>query len=94
MFWNWKSYVNSYGEAATDRCPITCLVDDHGREIENCPNCNARLICGEIDEDEEEYWDEAPDTCIGCKYYTRNYFVACAVHPYGLDEDICSDWAG
>lgn len=92
VFWNWKSCVNSDGEATTDWHPITCLVNDHGREIENCPNCRTRLIEEEEDYEEEEY-SSLPDTCIGCKYYSDNYIMACAVHPYGPDKDICPDWA-
>ena len=34
--------------------PVTCLVDDHGRDIECCPNCNSRLI----EEEEEDFDDE------------------------------------
>lgn len=87
FFWQFKTYINKHGEGAVIAYPVTCLMDDHSREIDNCPNCNARLI-----EEEEDSWDEAPETCKGCKYYSDNYFMPCAVHPYGLDEDICSDW--
>jgi hypothetical protein len=93
VFWNYKSYTNSYGEGATKWRPITCLVEDHGREIDSCPNCGARLI--EEDEDEsweEEFWEEAPSPCKGCSYYSGESSLLCTVHPYGLVDDICPDY--
>ncbi|BAZ18795.1 hypothetical protein NIES4071_106800 (plasmid) [Calothrix sp. NIES-4071] len=91
MFWNYGTRINSDGEADQRWRPITCLVDDHGRDIDSCPNCGTALIEQDDEEEEEEDW--APEPCKGCKYYSSNYLVACAVHPYGPDDDICPDYS-
>jgi hypothetical protein len=54
--------------------PVTCLVDDHGRDIECCPNCNSRLI--EEDDLDEDFDDEefTPVYCVGCSNYHGQYY--------------------
>ncbi|BAZ18792.1 hypothetical protein NIES4071_106770 (plasmid) [Calothrix sp. NIES-4071] len=94
VFWSYKTCFNSDKEAVEVWHPVTCLVNDNDREIENCPNCGARLI-EEDEEDEsweEEYWEEAPEPCKGCKYYGSDSPLLCAVHPYGPVNDICPDY--
>jgi hypothetical protein len=91
VFWALKTYINQHGEGADKLIPVTCLIEDHGRDIDCCPNCSARLI--EEEDDSEDIWEEAPDTCKGCKYYSDNYFVPCAVRPYGPDDAICPDYS-
>jgi hypothetical protein len=93
IFWSHKSFTDLNGEAVTDWCSITCLIDDHGRDINCCPNCGAEFFEQEDGEEEDEKYSSAPDTCIGCKYYSDNYVMACAVHPYGPDDDICPDYS-
>ncbi|OKH31741.1 hypothetical protein NIES2101_41305 [Calothrix sp. HK-06] len=93
VFWNYGTRILN-GEASEVWRPITCLVEDHGREIDNCPNCNTRLGNSPEDEEDEEYWDDMPPVCEGCRYYySADNSIVCAVHPQGPDDDyICSDW--
>ncbi|NJN13184.1 MAG: hypothetical protein HC815_36800 [Richelia sp. RM1_1_1] len=75
--------------------PVTCLVDDEGREIDNCPNCGGRLI---IDYEDEEDWEEdyIPTACEGCSNYHGQFYngnlLVCAIHPHGSDSESCPDF--
>ncbi|MBW4617217.1 MAG: hypothetical protein KME21_29080 [Desmonostoc vinosum HA7617-LM4] len=75
--------------------PITCLVNDQMREIDNCPNCNFSLIENEVDEDDFE--DPIPSACVGCQnYHGIEYgdnFLVCGIHPYGWDDNECPDYS-
>lgn len=71
--------------------PLTCLVGDHGRVIVDCPNCNDTL-----------FWEEEDDTlppavCTGCSnYYGQVYNgnkLICAMHPCGIQDGHCPDYA-
>lgn len=76
--------------------PVTCLVEDHGREINQCPNCGRDLF-GEDDEDEEDNSFPTPKTCVGCKNYHGGFYgkhqLICAIHPSGYDGEGCPDYA-
>jgi hypothetical protein len=77
----------------------TCLIDDQGREVEYCPNCNAKLRPEEdwgeedCDFDDEE---SSPVSCIGCdNYHGQSYgenLLVCAIHPHGWNDDNCPDF--
>ncbi|MEA5595673.1 hypothetical protein [Rivularia sp. UHCC 0363] len=89
------SYSSLCNEPIAESQPLTCLVDDEGREIDNCPNCGGRLI---IDYEDEEDWEEdyIPTACEGCsnyhgQFYNRNLLV-CAIHPHGFDSKSCPDF--
>ncbi len=77
----------------------TCLVDDQGRDVEYCPNCNAKLR-PEVDWGEEDcdIYDEEPRpvSCVGCDNYHGQYYgenlLVCAMHPYGFNDDSCPDF--
>ena len=44
---------------------MTCLIEDNDREIDNCPNCDSRLV-DDIDEDYyEDEEDYIPTACNG-----------------------------
>lgn len=63
----------------------TCLEDDFGRIITACPNC-------EVSFDE----DDMPEACRGCLNYDGEFYgenqLIYAMHPYGVDNDICPDF--
>ncbi|MBD2503944.1 hypothetical protein [Anabaena azotica] len=65
----------------------TCLEDDFGRIITSCPNCELSFY-----EDE----DDMPEACRGCLNYDGGFYGdnqrICAMHPYGVDNDICPDF--
>ncbi|BAZ18964.1 hypothetical protein NIES4071_108490 (plasmid) [Calothrix sp. NIES-4071] len=96
IFWNHKSITTLTGESVTDWLPVTCLIDDNGRDISCCPNCGAEFfedddyVEEEFDEEENMYID-TPEYCLGCSYFHGKRFV-CAVHPEGIEESICKDW--
>lgn len=37
-----------------------------------------------------------PETCRGCRHYHGQVYggnlLVCAMHPYGIEEEVCSDW--
>ncbi|BAY67103.1 hypothetical protein NIES22_72660 (plasmid) [Calothrix brevissima NIES-22] len=49
-----RTFSNNYGEGDEYWQPVTCLVEDNGRDIDNCPNCNCALIKLDENEDEED----------------------------------------
>jgi DNA-directed RNA polymerase subunit M/transcription elongation factor TFIIS len=76
--------------------PLTCLVGDHGRVIVDCPNCNDTLFWEEEGDDEED--DTLPPAvCTGCSnYYGQVYNgnkLICAMHPCGIQDEYCPDYA-
>lgn len=76
--------------------PVTCLVEDHGREINQCPNCG-RVLFGEDDEEEEDDGnDYIPEICVGCKNYHGRFYwgkqLICAIHPIGYNGESCPDY--
>lgn len=76
---------------------VTCLVNDHGREIHSCPNCGISLI-DELDDDSDDFYQQItqPTVCIGCaNYHGQEYadeLLICAIHPYGWDGVSCPDF--
>ncbi len=80
---------NKYGEFVDGTQPLTCEVEDSGREIGNCPNCGDLLVHDEDDED-------VPTACIGCSNYDGEVYgdvqLICAIHPYGYNSSICPDF--
>jgi hypothetical protein len=73
--------------------PITCLIEDFGEIINNCPNCGVQLVEEDDDDEEEDY---VPPACEGCcnyhgELYGENLLV-CAIHPYGCEDDACPDY--
>lgn len=101
VFWHWRDVPGAYGQTVRDWRSVTCIVEDYGREINHCPNCNQPLLSlleEDIDppgEDEDDWWDweETPETCQGCQYYNTNSQVACAVHPFGTEDEYCPDYS-
>lgn len=77
--------------------PVTCLVEDHGREINQCPNCGRDLFCEDDEEEEDdEYNYYIPTACIGCNNYHGRFYwgkqLICAIHPKGYDGESCPDY--
>jgi hypothetical protein len=79
LFWSWEDYTHPNGDPDQLWRPMTCLIDDHGREVDNCPNCDKKLIASKV--------------CTGCKYYNDNFLLACAVNPCGSVDNICPDYS-
>ncbi|WP_193199681.1 hypothetical protein [Nostoc sp. MG11] len=75
---------------------ITCLVEDRGREIINCPNCNALIEDQGEDEDDFDEEESRPAACIGCENYHGQYYggnmLVCAIHPHGVEGENCPDY--
>jgi hypothetical protein len=92
VFWSFRSVIARNGETRLDWLPITCLVEDFGREINYCPNCNISLEPEEVEEEED--CEEVPALCQGCSYYNTDSPIPCAVHPSGIDEEVefCPDY--
>ncbi|AFY45738.1 hypothetical protein [Nostoc sp. PCC 7107] len=92
------SYPYFHGEAVECWHSVTCLVDDHGREIHSCPNCHISLV-DELDDNSDDFYEQItqPAVCIGCaNYHGQEYaeeLLICAVHPYGWDGVSCPDFA-
>lgn len=72
---------------------LTCLKNDNGRSINICPNCGATLQEDEEDDDDDDF---TPSVCRGCSNYHGEFYqdvqLICAIHPYGCDSDLCSDF--
>lgn len=91
------SYSSLRNDPISESQPITCLIEDNDREIDNCPNCDSRLV-DDIDEDyyedEEDYY--IPTACNGCSNYHGQIYngnlLICAIHPNGLDNETCPDF--
>jgi hypothetical protein len=96
-----RTDISSNGEYNSQLRLETCLVDDHSREIDHCPNCNCALIVEE-DEDEDEDEDNVdeeestPVACIGCSnYHGVEYggnMLVCGIHTQGWDGENCPDY--
>lgn len=97
VFWSDRTIIARDGETRQVWLPTTCLIEDFGREINYCPNCNMTLV-EEIEEVETEPEEgdcqEVPDTCVGCSYYNSDSLITCAIHPSGIDEgvEVCPDY--
>jgi hypothetical protein len=93
VFWSFRSVLARNGATSQTWLPITCLVDDFGREINRCPNCNISLEPEEVEDD--DCCEEVPDTCVGCRYYNSDDLLTCAIHPLGVDEtvEVCPDYS-
>lgn len=89
------SYSSLSNDPIAESQPVTCLVDDEGREIDNCPNCGGRLIIDYEDEEDSEE-DYIPTACEGCSNYHGQFYngdlLICAIHPYGLNSESCPDF--
>lgn len=74
---------------------LTCLEEDHGRQILWCPNCSKSL--DNEDEDLEEDEEDIPITCVGCKNYHGKFYdsiqLVCAINPFGCNDLQCEDYA-
>ncbi|BBD70758.1 hypothetical protein NIES4072_71240 [Nostoc commune NIES-4072] len=76
----------------------TCLVDDKGRDVEYCPNCNAKLMPEEDWGEDFDFYDEEPRpaACIGCdNYHGQKYgenLLVCGIYPHGYQGEICPDF--
>lgn len=101
VFWSWRQVSGAGNQMVRDWRPVTCLVQDHEREVRHCPNCNAPLLSlldEDIDppdtEDEADWWDweEVPEMCKGCQYYNDNHYISCTIHPNGAEEEVCPDY--
>lgn len=44
VFWIYERKSGENGEVITFSAPYTCLVEDNGRDIDYCPNCNTPLF--------------------------------------------------
>ncbi|MCC5639798.1 hypothetical protein LC593_29030 [Nostoc sp. CHAB 5844] len=86
------------GEAVEYWHCVTCLADDHRREIHSCPNCHISLV-DELDDDSDDFYKQIiqPTVCIGCaNYHGQEYneeLLICAIHPYGWNGISCPDFA-
>jgi hypothetical protein len=95
-----RTFTNNYGEGDEYWQSVTCLVEDNGRDIDNCPNCNCALIKLDENEDEEDdnYDDFIPSACRGCSNYDGEFYgynqLICAIHPYGWNDENCPDFSG
>jgi hypothetical protein len=95
-FYALKRRVDQYGSLREYWQNVTCLVDDKGRDIECCQNCNSRLIEG--DDLDEDFDDEEPRpaACIGCSnYHGVEYggnLLVCGMYPLGWDGENCPEF--
>lgn len=89
-----RTFTNRYGECEEYWQPITCLEEDNGRDIDDCPNCNCTLI--ELDEDDNDEEESTPIVCRSCQNYHGqiygNNLLICAIHPHGWDGENCPDF--
>ncbi|MFK0735652.1 MAG: hypothetical protein ACIWVG_31730 [Gloeotrichia echinulata HAB0833] len=89
-----RTFINRYGESGEYWQPITCLEEDNGRDINNCPNCNYTLI--ELDDDDDDEEESTPIVCRGCQNYHGQVYgsnlLVCAIHPHGWDGENCPDF--
>lgn len=79
---------------------MTCLGNDNGHDILNCPNCGSSLpfrrqaIIAEDEEEDEQYL--IPATCNGCTNYHGGFYgnnqLICAIHPSGAEDKHCPDY--
>lgn len=87
---------SSSGTTWAESQPVTCLVEDNGREIDDCPNCGRELFSPEDEEEEVEEVFDTPTACLGCKNYHGYSYngnrLICALHPNGWDDDNCPDY--
>ncbi|MEM7579102.1 MAG: hypothetical protein AAF316_04485 [Cyanobacteria bacterium P01_A01_bin.80] len=92
-------YLTIDNEPSEKWQPVTCLIDDEGREIDNCPNCGTQLV--KYDDDDEDYDEDEEDyvppaACNGCSNYHgqvyNNNLLVCAIHPHGFDNVSCPDF--
>lgn len=87
---------SSTGRRWAEAMPVTCLVEDNGREITHCPNCGRELF-----EEEENYPEvrtfETPEVCMDCQnYYGKSFngtHLICAIYPHGWNGDECPDYS-
>lgn len=88
--------ISACGEAVVYTGAITCLKDDHGRVLRECPNCTGMLVDWFEDEEDEEETSSVPSSCQGCTNYHGHYYggkiLICGIHPYGWDSDNCPDY--
>ncbi|MBW4595495.1 MAG: hypothetical protein KME46_21970 [Brasilonema angustatum HA4187-MV1] len=88
--------TNRCGEAVEYTGAITCLKDDYGRIVRECPNCAGMLVSWDEECEEEEETSSVPTACQGCKNYHGRYYggtvLICGIHPYGWNGDNCPDY--
>lgn len=92
VFWSFSS-GNPIFESNQVWQPITCLIDDSGREIDSCPNCGTALIEEMEEETEEEDGEQVPSACVGCQYYNSGGLLTCTIHPLGAEGEDCPDYS-
>lgn len=98
IFWSWQSVPGAGNQMVQDWRAVTCLVEDSGRMVKHCPNCQAPLLINEDadPQNEEDGWfgwgDEIPEVCQGCQYYSTE-FAGCAIHPTGVEGETCQDYS-
>ncbi|WP_414623882.1 hypothetical protein [Calothrix sp. CCY 0018] len=89
------SYSSLRDDPIVESQPVTCLVDDNGRETDNCPNCGSQLVDDDVEEDYEDE-DCVPVACEGCSNYHGQVYngslLVCAIHPHGSDSESCPDF--
>lgn len=98
LYWSWRDYTFPNGDFDELWHPKTCLIDDHGREVDNCPNCDSELM--KVFSRQLTYTHMARKNrrktlsgCASCKYYSDNHLLPCAVHPCRPVDDICPDYS-
>ncbi|KAB8333597.1 hypothetical protein SD80_012430 [Scytonema tolypothrichoides VB-61278] len=88
--------ISTCGEAVEYTGAITCLKNDYGREVRECPNCAGRLVDWYEEDADEEETSSVPVACQGCKNYHGRYYggtiLICGIHPYGWNGDNCPDY--
>lgn len=97
VFWSWRQVLGAGSQMVRDWRALTCLVQDHGRMVSKCPNCEAPLLVDEDNDPQNEEdcwfgWDHAAEMCGDCKYFNFS-FAGCAVHPFGVEGETCPDYS-
>lgn len=96
LFRSWKNYIHPNEDPDLLWDAATCLVDDHGREVDNCPNCHKKLtkVFGrQLNPIAYKNRQKILPECFNCQYYSSNHLLLCAVYPSGPVDDICPDYS-
>jgi hypothetical protein len=94
VFYSLSHYDNGEGDWVECWQPVNPVEGNSFLdEINNCPNCNSRLIEEENNNNEQDY---VPTTCNGCSNYHGQIYngnlLVCAIHPYGFGKEYCPDF--
>ena len=92
VFYSLSYYDNNEGDWVEYWQPVDPVEgDDFLNDIDDCPNCDSRLI--EEEDDEQDY---IPETCNGCSNYHGQVYngnlLICAIHPSGSKKEPCPDF--